>query len=81
MALMTRKEAMAYLHVSNGKMYELTTNGELAYHQSRGGGAMLFLQQDLDAYIASIRVPTAAERAAAAVLPGGSTYRRRRITG
>lgn len=81
MTMLTRKEAAGYLRISERTMCELTKNREIAYHQRKSGGPMLFSQKDLDAYIDSLRVPTAAEHAAIVTLPGGKTFRKRRIIG
>lgn len=76
--LMTRKEAIDYLGISERTMCELTKNRKIAYHQAEEGGKMQFSQKALDDYLDSIRVPTLAEQAARIVLPGGTTLRKRR---
>jgi len=78
MTMMSRKEAIKYLGISERTMCQLTANHEIAYHQRQRGGSMQFSQEDLDRYLESIRVPTRAERARSVVLPGGTTYRKRR---
>lgn len=78
MPLLTRKEAIDYLRISERAMCALTAEGKIAYIQYRANANMLFRQEDLDAFIQSSRVPTRDEKLAKFQLPGGDTYRRKR---
>ena len=77
MSLMTRKEAIDYLHISERTMCQLTAGHQISYIQYTPGGKMLFQQADLDAWIASKRVPSIQERALKLSLPGGTLRKRR----
>ena len=80
MSLMTRKEAIDYLHISERTMCQLTAERQISYIQYTPGGKMFFQQADLDAWIASKRIPSIQERASKLSLPGG-TFRKRRTAG
>ena len=74
MELMSRAEALEYLRISDRLMYDLTTSKALPYIQHKPGGRMMFLREDLDAYIMARRVT---KPEPAKVTPFG-TYRKRR---
>lgn len=75
MELMTRFEAIDYLRISERQMCELTREKALPYIQSKPGGRIMFLKEDLDAYIMSKRI-TKPDPAKLSLL--GGTYRKRR---
>ena len=56
MELMTRFEAIDYLRISERQMCDLTRERALPYIQRKPGGRILFLKEDLDAYIMSKRI-------------------------
>ena len=74
MELMTRAEALEYLRISDRLMYDLTTEKALPYVQHKPGGRMMFLREDLDAYIMARRVT----KPEPAKVPPFGTYRKRR---
>lgn len=79
MVLLTRKEAIEYLRISERLMCQLTAGREIAYIQYHRNGNMYFRPEDLDAYIESKRVsPTVELAAKLSILPGGDTLRRKR---
>lgn len=56
MELMTRFEAIDYLRISERQMCDLTREKALPYIQTKPGGRIMFLRDDLDAYIMSKRI-------------------------
>ena len=79
MALMTRAEAIEYLGISERMMCDLTAKREIAYIQHKPGGKMFFREKDLEAYIDRKRVAPISELARTVQMPGGTTYRKRRV--
>ena len=76
--LLNLHQACAYLGICERSLREMKANGEIRYIQYSPNGRIRFDKADLDTWIASKTVPTAAERAKAVSLPGGATLRRRR---
>lgn len=74
MELMTRFEAIDYLRISERQMCDLTREKALPYIQTKPGGRILFLKEDLDAYIMSKRITPRDPTKASLV----GTYRKRR---
>ena len=74
MELMTRFEAIDYLRISERQMCDLTREKALPYIQTKPGGRILFLKEDLDAYIMSKRITKPDPTKVSLV----GTYRKRR---
>jgi len=72
------KEAADYLGVCERSLRKMKADGDIRCIQYARNGRIRFDKADLDAWIASRTIPTAAERARKVVLPGGTTLRRRR---
>lgn len=77
MALLSRKEAIEYLGISERTMCKLTAERQLKFVQYTRGGKMQFRTCDLDAYIDKHVVPTR-EELGRRVMESGGTLRRRR---
>lgn len=73
---LTREEAMEHLRMSNTQLWRLTSDGKLPYYQEKPGARMMFLEEDLDRYMDSIK--TRVLQPTTAVLGLSGTLRKRR---
>lgn len=63
--LYTVADAAAYLSLSEAYLYQLTSEGRIPYHKSRGGKRVYFLEEDLRAWALHRRVDDAQEEGGA----------------
>lgn len=73
MNLLTRQQAMEYLHISSKKMWQLTRDRKISFHQDCPNGKMLFSEADLERYVESTKV-------SAPVVKAYDTLRKKRIS-
>ncbi|HWS43327.1 MAG TPA: helix-turn-helix domain-containing protein [Pseudoflavonifractor sp.] len=73
---LTREEAMEHLRISNTQLWRLTSDAKLPYYQEKPGARMMFLEEDLDRYMDSIKTRAPG---VSSVLGLSGTLRKKRV--